>query len=157
MSFVKKPFKDGVITSSSDQDCFNQAQTACKPNTEVNRGRNVLLTGVEFHWFIRIVNIKQRVQAGVNVGGGIASFSGDIITTTDRFEPTGFNNQGPTGYRAIHEEETKLVKDELLPYFPLIKLEAVGSVIVHPNAKVQFAYGLNFPGNGARVMGVYLF
>jgi hypothetical protein len=157
VSFVRKPFKDGSGVKSTGQDCFNQAETICRPNTEVARTQNVLLTGVEVHWFIRVVNIAHRVQIGANVGGGIAQTSGQVVKTTDRFEPTAFNQQGPTAFNPIHEEETLEAKDELFPYFPLFKLEVVGSVILAPPLKVQFAYGMNFPANSARVMGVYLF
>src|SRR5690348_12742767 len=89
VSLVKKPFTDGVILTSNDQDCFNQAQTACTPHTETTVGKGVMLTGVEVHWFIRFVNFANRVQVGLNVGGGIAQTSGQVVKTTDRSEPTG--------------------------------------------------------------------
>lgn len=157
VSFVRKPFKDGSGVTTTDQDCFNQAQTICKPRTEVTTTKNVMLTGFEVHWFIRIVNIKQRVQVGVNVAGGLAQTSGEVVKTTDRFEATGFNQQGPTGYKAIHEEETSDAKDELFPYFPQIKIEVVGSVILAPKFKIQIAHGLNFPAITPRIAGVVLF
>jgi hypothetical protein len=157
VSLVKKPFTDGTILTSHDQDCFNQAQTICQPRTEVTEARDVMLTGVEVHWFIRIANFARRVQVGVNVAGGIAQTSGQVVKKTDFFNPTGFNQNGPTGYQMIHEEETLDAKDELFPYFPLFKLEAVASVILHRHAKIQFAYGLNFPAQSPRVMGVVLF
>mgnify|MGYP003383450875 CR=1 FL=1 len=157
VSFVRKPFKDGSGVTTTDQDCFNQAQTICKPRTEVNATKNVMLNGFEVHWFIRIVNIKQRVQVGVNVAGGLTQTSGQLVKTTDRFEATGFNQQGPTGYKAVHEEETLEAKDELFPLFPQIKIEVVGSVILAPKFKVQIAHGLNFPAITPRISGVVLF
>lgn len=157
VSFVRKPWKDGSGETTNDQDCFNQAQTICKPRTEVTATQNVVLTGVEVHWFIRFVNIKERVQIGLNVAGGIAQTSGQIVKTTDSFEPTGFNQQGPTGYKAVHEEETLEAKDELFPYFPQFKLEVVGSLIVAPKFKIQIAHGLNFPAITPRIAGVIFF
>src|SRR5262249_49535105 len=79
VSFVKKPFKDGSGERNTDVDCFNQAQTICRPRTESTLTQNTVLTGVEIHWFIRFVNIKQRVQIGLNVGGGIAETKGDVV------------------------------------------------------------------------------
>jgi hypothetical protein len=156
VSFVRKPWEDGSGTTSTDQDCFNQAQTICRPRVESTLTRGVYLDAVEVHWFIRIVNIKERVQVGVNVGGGIGSVKGDVVSTVDRFEPTGFNQQGPTGFRPVHEEEILPAKDELLPVFPLFKTEALGSVIVTPALKVQVAAGINFPAYSGRIGIVYL-
>lgn len=156
VSYVRKPWDDGSGSTSTDQDCFNQAQTICRPRTESTLTRGVYLDAVEIHWFVRFVTIKERVQIGLNVAGGIGSVKGDAISTTDRFEATGFNQQGPTGFRQIHEEEVLAAKDELLPVFPLVKLEAVGSVTVAPGLKVQVAGGLNFPAYSARIGLVYL-
>jgi len=49
------------------------------------------------------------------------------------------------------------VEDELLSVFPLVKLELMGAVIAAPSFKIKVAGGLNFPGTGFRVLGVYLF
>jgi hypothetical protein len=46
--------------------------------------------------------------------------------------------------------------DELLKYFPLIKLEIVGAVIVSNALKVKVAGGANFPAYSGRVELVYL-
>lgn len=157
VSFVRKPFEDGSGETTSDLDCFNQAQTICRPRIEVTATQDVILTGVEVHWFVRFVNIKDRVQIGMNVAGGIAQTSGQVVRTTDSFEPTGFNQNGPTGFRPVHTVETIDAKDELFPYFPQAKVEAVGSVIVAPKFKIQVAYGLNFPAICPRIMGVVFF
>lgn len=157
VSFVRKPFKDGSGETSTSMDCFNQAQTICRPRTEVIATRDVILTGVEVHWFGRLVNIKQRVQIGLNVAGGITQTSGQVVTTTDSFEPTGFNQNGPTGFRPVQTVETSDATEELFPYFPQFKLEAVGSIILSPRFKVQVAHGLNFPAISPRIMGVVFF
>ena len=75
--------------------------------------QGVKLTGVEVHWFIRFVNIADRAQIGMNVGGGIASISGTVITTSDDFQVTGFNPQ--TGQATVvptHTVENNDAKDE---------------------------------------------
>jgi hypothetical protein len=52
--------------------------------------------------------------------------------------------------------ETLSAKDELLPIFPLGKIEALGSFIVMPALKVQVAVGMNFPATSGRIGLVYL-
>lgn len=157
VSYVSKPYKDGSGATKLGTDCFNQAQTICRPRTEVSATRNVVLSGPEVHWFIRVANVKRIVQVGANVAGGILQTKGTMLKATDRFEPTGFNQNGPTGFRTIHEEETADAKDELFPYFPAFKVEFVASVTVVRGLKVQFADGLNFPSIGPRLTVVYLF
>ena len=72
--------------------------------------------------------------------------------------PTTFDRQGqPTAFRAVHQTETVAAKDELLPYFPLAKIEALASVRVTAALKVQAAAGANFPATSARLGVVYLF
>jgi hypothetical protein len=157
VSFVRKPWEDGSGPTSTDVDCFNRAQTICRPTLESTLTEGVYLNAVEVHWFIRFANIKQRVQLGANVGGGIGAVEGNVVVTRHRFEPTGFNQQGPTGFREIHEVETLPAKDELLPVFPLFKIEALGSFIVTPALKIQAAVGANFPAYSGRIGLVYLF
>lgn len=156
LSFVRKPFDDesGVVTH--DQDCFNQAQTICRPRTETNQFQTVYLNAFEVHWFKSVVTIAHRAQVGFVIGGGLGTMNGNVLKTTDRFEATGFNQNGPTGFTPVHEEEVSLAKDELLPYFPLIKLEAAGAVAVARGLKVKVAVGLNFPATSVRVGAVYL-
>jgi hypothetical protein len=157
VSFVRKPFDNASGTNRLEQDCFNQAQTICRPNHEVVTFDNVYLNAFEVHWFLKLVNIGSRAQVGLNVGGGLGSMKGNIVTVTDRFEPTGFNQNGPTGFTPIHEEEVTLAKDELLPFFPLGKVEVEGALIVAPGLKVKIAGGMNFPATSFRVGAVYLF
>ena len=157
VSFVRKPFDDGSGVTEVDEDCFNAAQTICRPRTEVSSTKDMILNGVEVHWFIRFVNIKQRVQLGLNLAGGIAWPSGQVVVTNTSFQPTGFNQNGPTGFIPVQEVETRESKDEFLPYWPLGKVEGMGSLILAPKFKLQAAYGLNFPAISWRVMGVVFF
>lgn len=156
VSFVRKPFSDesGIITTN--QDCFNQAQTICRPNVETTQFQTVYLNAVEFNWSKPVHTFAQRIQVGFNVGAGVGTMKGNVVKTTDRFEPTGFNQNGPTGFVQRHETEVLLAKDELLPIFPMFKLEAEGAVIVAPGLKVKFAYGVNFPATSFRMTVVYL-
>ena len=105
----------------------------------------------------RFATIKNRAQVGLNIGGGVATVNGNIVEINDGSRVVGFNPQtGQVTTVPLHTEETLLAKDELLPLFPLFKLEAEGAVIVIPALKVKVAYGLNFPSISGRVGVVYL-
>jgi hypothetical protein len=156
ITFVRKKFDDESHVIETDQDCFNQAQTICRPNIETTQFSGVTSTAVEVHWFKPIVTISERVQIGFNIAGGIGNMAGNVVISHDRFEPTGFNQNGPTGFRQVHEEEVVPAKDEILSIFPFGKIEAAGAVILAPGFKIQAAGGFNFPGIGFRVGAVYL-
>jgi hypothetical protein len=154
VSFVHKPFKDGSSAVDSDEDCF---QSTCLPRTETNVFQNVKLTGVEVHWFARFVNIKERVQIGLNIAGGVASVSGQIIQTNDFFEVTNFDPRtGTITASPRRTVDTLDASEELLSVFPLAKVEVAGSVILARGLKVKLSGGLNFPAFSARIGLVYL-
>ena len=156
VSFVSKPFKDGSSFIQTDQFC--PQANSCLPTLETDVMQGVKLTGVEVHWFIKFVNIAQRAQVGMNIAGGIASVSGTIVKTTDDYQVTGFNPR--TGQPTVvptHTVENRNAADELFPKFPLLKLEAEGSVVITPALKAKVSGGLNFPGVGMRLGLVYLF
>jgi len=164
INFVRKPWKDGLGISSDTTECFtpgpNQPQI-CLRDREQNFFNKVKLNGVEFDWFYapRFGRIKDIVQIGLNVGGGIAKFTGSVRKVEDRGEPVFVPGPGGGTVRINnnHTEESNTAEDELLPIFPLVKLELMGAVIATPAIKIKVAGGLNFPGSGFRVMGVYLF
>jgi hypothetical protein len=159
VSFVRKPFTDGSGSIEVDSECFpppaQPNQCATTRSTSLTRG--VYLNGVQVHWFIRFVNIKERVQVGLNVGGGIATFKGEVVETEDGFDVRGFNPQtGRVTLVPYHTEETFTAKEELMPLFPLAKLEAEGAIILTPALKLKIAGGLNFPSTSFRTGVVYL-
>ena len=155
VSFVSKPFKNGSSVIETDEFCIDNG---CLPTVQTSVLQNVKLTGVEVHWFIRIVNIANRAQIGVNIAGGIAKVDGTVVQTRDDFHVTGFNQQTR---RAIvtptHEVENLDAKEELFPKFPLGKVEIAGTAVITPSLKARVSGGLNFPGMGMRVGLVYLF
>jgi hypothetical protein len=164
INFVRKPWKNGLGISSDSTDCFNPGPNQpqiCLRDREQNFFDKVRLNGVEFDWFFapRFGRIKDVVQIGLNVGGGIAKFSGSVRKVEDREEPVFVPGPGGGTVRINnnHTEETNTAEDELLPIFPLAKIELMGAVIATPAVKIKVAGGLNFPGSGFRVMGVYLF
>jgi hypothetical protein len=161
VSYVRKPFKDGVIQTEHDTNCFtpfNQPQL-CATSTNVHTFNKVLLSGVEVHWFIPVATIKNRVQIGINFGGGAANFKGTVHSVEDgqdiQFVP------GPGGGTNVlvpfHTEEDKPVAEELIKTFPLIKVEVQGAIILSSAFKIKVGGGLNFPAsNSFRVAAVYL-
>ena len=154
ISFVRKPFDDGSGGVDVGEDCYTA--TASRPNIETTTTQDVVYTGVELHKFMAFYK-KSRIQIGLNIAGGIAKPSGTIITTTDRFEPTSFGPQGPTGFRPVHEEEISTAEDELFAYMPLFKVEAEADIVVAPGLKVKLAGGFNFPAYAFRVGASYRF
>lgn len=156
VSFVRKPFKDGSGETTSDEQCYNPAQTQCATETESTLTQGVYLNGVQVHWFIAFATIKNRVQIGLNLAGGVGSMNGNVVKTKDGFQPNFNPKTGQATLTPTHTVETLLAKDELLPMFPLGKLEVESAVIVTPALKVKIAGGLNFPSIGARVGVVYL-
>jgi hypothetical protein len=152
VSFVRKPFKDGSGEISSDVRCFSPApQTQCVTETESTLTQGVYLNGVQVHWFIAFATIKNRVQVGLNVGGGVGIMNGNVVKTKDGFTPSVNPQTKQPTLTPTHTVETLLAKDELLPMFPLGKLEAEDAVIVTPALKIKIAGGLNFPSIGMRV------
>jgi hypothetical protein len=145
VSFVHKPIKD-VTFSESTQDC--QPQFGCTTSTMTQTLRDVLLKGVEYHWSKPFATFADRVQVGLNVGGGVAFVSGTIDTTFDLINPPPFP--------VFHQEFSDPASDTLWPVYPLIKVEAQGAVIVAPGLKVKVAGGFNYPSASLRIGVVYL-
>jgi hypothetical protein len=147
VSFVRKPMKDGSQVTESDTSCF--MPTSCTTSTRTSIMRDVVLTGVEFHWAPTFVTIANRLQIGINLAGGIASVSGEVeevftVEFTDPFPPDHTNsNVSPA-------------KDILYAPQPLGKVEAQASLIVAPAFKVRVAGGFNAPGYAVRIAAVYL-
>lgn len=154
VSYVRKPFDDGSGGVDVGEDCFTA--TVCRPTTETTVTQDVVYNGVEAHKFMAFLK-KPRVQAGLNIAGGVGKPSGTIITITDRFEPTGFNQQGPTGFKPVHEEESSPAEEELFAYMPFFKLEGEADIVLAPGLKVKIAGGFNFPAYAFRVGAAYRF
>jgi hypothetical protein len=146
VSFVRKPFKDGLTFSETTSDC--DPAFGCFINTRTLVFRKVYLRGVEYHWSKPVVTFADRVQIGVNISAGAGFVEGDIEETFDLAAPP-----PAPGHR---DTVVGPAKDTLWPVYPLVKAEAQGSVVVAPGLKVQVSGGFNFPGIAARVSAVYL-
>jgi hypothetical protein len=160
VSFVHKPLKDGSGTVLTEES-FSESRVA----------QNVLFKGVEAHWFIPFATIRDRVQIGLNVGGGAGFVEGNILQTQiSAFSvPSGLPNfaeqvcsvypPGTCRLTAAGLEITELrpAEDVMYSVTPLIKLELAGAVIVAPGLKVRVSGGLNMPSTSSfRVAVVYL-
>jgi hypothetical protein len=159
VSYVRKNFKDGSTADNTETTC-DDFVAGCFRNGSVRTLSGVTLTGIEAVKFISFGTIKDRVQIGMNVGGGIGSLKGhqeirefDVDVTCAGPRCTG--RQRETVFGAdVKDADNQLYA---LPVYPLGKVELEVGVIVAPGLKVRVGGGLDFPGqNMFHVTGVYL-
>ena len=148
VSYVRKRFKDGLVNNESDSSCSGNF---CSSSAQSETLHSVELTGVEVHWFWAIANIKNRVQLGLNIAGGVASVKGEV----EEFRQFSFSGpqlpqQGQTDHEFVPANEV-FYKTQ-----PLAKLEAVAAVVLVPGLKFKVGGGYNAPGPAFRVAMVYL-
>ena len=152
VSYLSKPFKNKTFTETeefTDGNFFGRETTS-------TTFTDLRYKGIEALKYVAFATIKRRVQIGLNAGGGIAWVEGTVREVRDnlsRFtQPNGQVNQ-----QTEHEEETLPANEYLFKYQPLFKVEVQTAVILAPGAKLTLAWGLNNPGVGFRIGGVYLF
>jgi hypothetical protein len=151
VSLIRKRFRDGS-TSLVDLDS-GCAGTPC--GTFYTTTSDTSLLGVEVHRFVSFATIKQRVQIGLNIGGGVGRMRGSIARLTRQ----------PVGFSDIIQSEDTVEASELfqpagtqLKAVPLARLELAVAGIVAPGLKVRVGGGLNLPGYSRVSMDiVYLF
>ncbi len=146
VSFVRKPFKDGSTFSETSTDC--EPAFGCFTSTRTLVFRQVYLRGVEYHWSKPFVTFADRVQVGMNISAGAGFVEGNIEETHEL--------TAPPPAPGFHDTFVGPAKDTLWPVYPLIKVEAEGSVAIVPGVKVKVSGGFNFPGITARIAAVYL-
>lgn len=157
VNYIRKNFKDGSYADGTEVRC-DDFVAGCFTQGTRRTLRNTTLSGIMAVKFIRIATIKNRVQIGMNVGGGIGSLQGDL-EQVEYDVATTCNNRGQCTGRQTQTTSTVNAKTELfaLPKYPLGKVEAAVGVIVAPGLKVRVAGGLDFPGTSAiNITGVYL-
>jgi hypothetical protein len=159
VSYFRKSFKDGSSVSSVSTECGVFGTSACFLDGESRILRGVSLSGVEALKFIPFATIKQRIQIGAIVGGGVGTLDGTLETHNffaEQIPP--FNSPRPN-FRQAEEVTTEDAK-ELFPLsvVPLAKVEIAAGVLVAPGLKIRASGGLDFPGqNMFRLTAVYLF
>lgn len=153
VSFVRKPFKNGTTVSNSYSSCVQQF---CNSIAQAQVMREVALQGIEFHWFVPFTTIRNRVQIGLNLGGGAAGVSGTIDETVT-FNSTFRQPNGQMARATNRDTFSERAKDAFeWPIYPLAKLEAQAALLLTPAVKITVAGGFNYPGTGVRVGSVIL-
>jgi hypothetical protein len=155
VSFVHKPLED-TTSSEFEEECFG-LPGECFSTNETFTTQDVVLRGMEFVWSGSFVTIANRVQIGLNAGGGFAKPRGTVVETFT--QTSAFRNPPPNGpLRTMTFSET-FQSDAAEVFYktvPLFKLEGQVGVIVAPSFKVKFSGGLNNPGYGFRISAAYL-
>jgi hypothetical protein len=141
VSYVRKPVKDGttIVDVFESIDDFAQSRT-----TRTLVFRDVYLQGVEFHGFIPFVTIKDRVQIGLNLAGGIATVKGTIDETIENFVQFRLPN-GQVTTNAFTSFDSSPAKEQVNEYQPLGKVEGQAAFILAPWMKLKVGAGFNMP------------
>ncbi len=153
IAYTRKKIKEGtsLVFEESYSDPFTSSTS-----TETVTFQDVYYDGIEAFVFIPFVTIKNRVQIGLNVGGG-AGFPKGTIEETDVTIDTFTPPVGPPVTTVETRVETMPAKDKILAIQPLGRVEVLGAVIVAPGFKVLFGGGMNLPSSFAFSVGaVYL-
>lgn len=159
VSYVRKAIKDGFSTTSTETISGSiPGGTYTNQSTDVLVFQKVYYDGIEVHFFIPFVNIKNRVQIGINAGGGLGWTKGNIQETSDSvytFTPTTGPPQAP---QISHQVTEGPATDVILAYQPLGKVEGQVAFIAAPGLKIKASVGMNIPSNVAfRIGAVFLF
>jgi len=158
VSYVYRSIEDGSRLDGEPGEFCTPACTTTPANYHLTRG--VTYTGVDIHKYVPFVTIKRRVQLGINFGGGVGKFNGDIetheFTVIPIFTPPNFN---PT-YRVEESVRIQDANEEFQAFrpFPTYRLEAAAGFLLTPGLKVRVTGGLDtFGSNMFRLTGTYLF
>ena len=143
VSLINKKFKEGsTVTRQSDYDV---ADRGTFPALLGFTTTDTSLLGVELHKYANLATIKDRVQLGMVLGGGIGQLRGTVNRHAEVFI-----NQGEADILNFNES---VVASELfaplgfeIEYVPLFRAELAVSGIVAPGLKVRASGGFNMPG-----------
>jgi hypothetical protein len=140
-------------------DC-TQFSNGCFSFGEYFIARDVQYNAFLIHRFAPFVTIANRVQIGINAGGGVGSFSGTLERHDVNVEFVAFN---PVTGRAIGRQAAEVVTfiepdEEIFTPWPIGKVQLAGAVLVAPGFKIRVGGGIDFPGTSAfSISGLYLF
>jgi hypothetical protein len=183
VSFIRKRIDDSDPTTvETGRGCQGGGSGIlvldCEIFGETRTPRALLMNGVEVHKYIAFVTIKQRVQIGLNLAGGVVvgkgGFTNESFTVTYKctFPPGQFPDfsleddpcyggaKGPDTITPTEVTDDPFTR--LLNYkrnqVPIGKVEIAGTVIVTPQLKVRIGGGMNFPGQTTiGLTGIYFF
>jgi hypothetical protein len=167
VSYFNKSFKDGSTVDGVETEC-DTFVPGCFKSGSIKTLRDVKLTGILAMKYINFATIKNRVQIGLNVGGGVGTLSGPVDVLEYDVDVS-CNNRGQcTGTQTQHSQTVDAGAqicdgDECeqslfaLSKVPLGKVELAVGAIVAPGFKVRASGGFDFPGSTTfSVTGVYL-
>ena len=187
VSYVRRTFDESTVSGINGSGCTGGGSGAaivlqCQDlESELTR-RDVLLNGLEVHKFIPFVTFSQRVQVGLNVGGGFGFMSGHIdaeefqTSYTCTFPPGVFPDFGSGGDEppnpcanatitnvttvqtgSSSDDVSRILKSDS-DLMPIGRVEVAAAFIAGPRFKIRLAGGLNYPGvNVISITGVYFF
>jgi len=95
------------------------------------------MLGVEVHRFFPFGTIGNRVQLGVNLGGGIAQLRGFV---------TGAYVSATQANFTLPFSEAFEVTDREIDYLPIGRAEIAAAVLAGERLKIRFSGGFNMPG-----------
>lgn len=149
VSFVRRQFEDGSTQGAILENCFEGFQgTQCNRFGTVYTYQNVTLTGVEANKFIPFGTIKQRLQIGIDLAGGIGAMKGSAEKRSVIFEG-----------EEVTEDVTETEARELLAFDPAVfgRFELGAAVILPRGLKLRVSGGMNFPGVHTASLSVMYF
>jgi hypothetical protein len=167
VSFVRRSMKDGSTQGALTEDCqdsnpFGQPMVLCFVGGTRYTYQDVRMNGIEANKFIPFVTVKQRVQFGIDLGGGVGWMSGTAIQETPHndFVPVR-NAQGQViGQTLVTTITTETVDaSQLMVFDPTLlgRVEFAVAAILAPQLKVRFSLGMNFPGSHVASVGASYF
>jgi hypothetical protein len=169
VTFVRRKMKDGSKQGGIEEECQTNPGPGGVVFSQCFAGgteylyQDVSITGVEVNKFIPFVTIKNRVQVGVDVAGGVGAMKGTALKREPESVYTDVRNaQGQIiGQNVSVRIDTSTVgAKELMVFDPTLlgRVEIAVAAIIAPPLKVRFSGGMNFPGvHTASVTAMYFF
>ncbi len=164
VSFVRRTMKDGSTQGGFEESCeqVNQAGEVCFKFGDRYIYQDVRMNGIEVNKFIPVVAIKERLQIGVDLAGGVGVLKGtaELQTPRNEFVPI-LNPQGQfIGQTFVTTIDSTIVDAKTLMVFDptlLGRVEFAVAGIVSPRLRVRFSVGMNFPGSHVASVGASYF
>jgi hypothetical protein len=143
IGFVRGRTLGGEWGVSYVQKRLNDGSRVLVANDFEREARSIVVRGVSIDKFADLATIKERVQIGLNFGGGIGSAKG---TTIERlfFEGTTTEVEG---------KRFLTIAGQDLDFVPLFRLELAVAGIVAPGLKIRASGGFNYPGTTSFTIG----
>jgi hypothetical protein len=154
VSFVRRSFKEGSTQGAIETNCFDSGfgpETCFTGGTEYIYGDDVRLTGLEANKLFVFATIKDRVQIGLDLAGGIGWMKGTALERRAESEGGSFefdpDDPGPIIFPfTIFETDVPTSSIVALDPVPIGRVELAVGVAVTQALNVRISGGLNLPG-----------